>query len=169
MILSHFGGKDWKSYESGKIGSSKSFRATSVEKVVNQAKLSIANDSELLCWGKIGKVTNQVKLAVPSDSEPLQWEKIGKVANQVKLAIPNDSELLQWEKIGKVEIGCSKCEKPKFFTDPNSNFALPLTKIAHNMNAIDILVKQKYDPVGTVVITNDLHCQKVKKRIVHIV
>ena len=59
-------GKDWRSYELGKIG-----------------------HSELLWWKKIEKVVNQMKLSVPSQSEVLQWEKIGKVVNWVKLAIPS--------------------------------------------------------------------------------
>ena len=68
-------GKDWKSYESGKIGHSELFCATSM--------------------GKDEKVVNRVKLAVLSHSEPLWWEKIGKVVIWVKLAIPRGYIVLQ--------------------------------------------------------------------------
>ena len=136
-------------------------------------KQAILSDSEPLWWEKIGKVVNQLKLPVLNDSEPLWWEEIGKVANQVKLAILSDSELLQWENIGKVanrpKFAVPNVKNQNFFINTNSNFALPLTKIGHNMNAIDILVKLKNDPIGTVAITNDLHCQEVKKRLDRIV
>ena len=52
-------GKDWKSYELSAIGH--------------------LSDSEPLQWEKIEKVVNQVKLTVPSDCELLWWGKIGKL------------------------------------------------------------------------------------------
>ena len=66
-ILNHFGGKRWKSCESGKI--------------------AVLSHSEPLQWDKFGKDANQVKLAVPSHYEPLRWEKFGKVATRAKLAV----------------------------------------------------------------------------------
>ena len=56
VILRYFSGKRLKSCESGEIGHSQSFRATSV--------------------GKIGEVVNRAKLAIASHSEPLQWKRL---------------------------------------------------------------------------------------------
>ena len=87
VILSHFGGKDWKSCESGKIGHSEPLQWEKIGGVANRSKLAIPSHCEPLRWEKIGKVVNRVKLAIPSHSETLRWGNIGKVANQAKLAI----------------------------------------------------------------------------------
>ena len=95
----------WKNCESGEIGCSKSFWATSAGKVVNRVKLAVQSDSEQLWWDKIRKLVNWAKLAIPSNWEPFWWEKTGKVENWAKLAIKSNSELFQWEKIEKLWIG----------------------------------------------------------------
>ena len=63
VISDHFGGEDWKSCKTCRVG-----------------------NFGPLPWENIGKVA---KFAIPKDFGPLQWEKTGKVAKHAKLAIPS--------------------------------------------------------------------------------